>query len=143
MPESLEDLDLLLVMHAKPRVVRRDGIHFQGLRYSHATLAAYVGDAVTIRYDPRDLSEIRVFHHEQFLCRAVSEAHAGEVVTLKDIQAARRAHRRALRTAIMSASHGSWIFCRATPQSGLQAEAPQPARARPQTKLRLYQEDDP
>jgi putative transposase len=70
--------------------VRRDGIRFQGLRYSHATLAAYVGDAVTIRYDPRDLSEIRVFHHEQFLYRAVSEAHAGEVVTLKDIQAARR-----------------------------------------------------
>jgi putative transposase len=90
LPDSLEDLDLLLVMHAKPRVVRRDGIRFQGLRYSHATLAAYVGDAVTIRYDPRDLSEIRVFHHEQFLYRAVSEAHAGEVVTLKDIQAARR-----------------------------------------------------
>src|SRR5262249_34415183 len=94
LPDSLEDLDLLLVMHAKARVVRRDGIRFQGLRYSHATLAAYVGDAVTIRYDPRDLSEIRVFHHEQFLCRAVSEAHAGEVVTLQDIQAARRAHRR-------------------------------------------------
>src|SRR4029450_6955865 len=89
---------LLLVMHAKPRVVRRDGMRFQGLRSSHATLAAYVGDAVTMRYDPRDLAEIRVFHHEPLLCRAVSEAHAGEVVPLKDIQAARRAHRRALRT---------------------------------------------
>src|SRR5262249_40452190 len=42
LPESLEDLDLLLAMHAKARVVRRDGICFQGLRYSHATLAAYV-----------------------------------------------------------------------------------------------------
>jgi putative transposase len=47
LPASLEDLDLLLVMHAKARVVRRDGIRFQGLRYSHATLAAYVGDTVT------------------------------------------------------------------------------------------------
>ena len=100
LPENLEELDLLLVMHAKPRVVQRDGIHFQGLRYSHPTMAAYVGEAVTIRYDPRDLSEIRVFHRNHFLCRAVSEEHAGEVVTLKDIQTARRAHRRSLRTTI-------------------------------------------
>jgi putative transposase len=99
-PETLEELDLLLVMHAKPRTVRRDGIHFQGLRYQHPTMAGYVGDAVTIRYDPRDLSEIRVFYRNNFLCRAVSEEHAGEVVTLKDIQAARRMHRRSLRTTI-------------------------------------------
>src|SRR5262249_31613459 len=100
LPDSLEELDLLLVMHAKPRTVRRDGIHFQGLRYTHTTLAPYVGDAVTIRYDPRDLSEIRVLYRNAFLCRAVSEEHAGEVVTLKDIQAARRLHRRSLRTTI-------------------------------------------
>ena len=87
-------------MLAKPRCVRRDGIHFQGLRYVAPTLAAYVGEAVTIRYDPRDVSEIRVFHRNHFLCRAVSEEHAGEVVTLKDIEAARRAHRRALRATI-------------------------------------------
>src|SRR5947208_721377 len=62
---------------------------FQGLRYQHPTMAGYVGDAVTIRYDPRDLSEIRVFYRNEFLCRAVSEEHAGEAVTLKDIQAAR------------------------------------------------------
>jgi putative transposase len=82
LPETLEELDLLLVMHAKSRNVRRDGIHFQGLRYQHPTMAGYVGDGVTIRYDPRDLSEIRVFYHNNFLCRAVSEEHAGEVVTL-------------------------------------------------------------
>lgn len=51
-PETLEKLDLLLVMHVKPRTVRRDGIHFQGLRYQHPTMAGYVGDAVTIRYYP-------------------------------------------------------------------------------------------
>lgn len=31
--ETLEDLDFLLVMLSAPRRVRRDGIHFQGLRY--------------------------------------------------------------------------------------------------------------
>ncbi|OXJ06543.1 Mu transposase C-terminal domain-containing protein [Burkholderia sp. AU6039] len=52
MPDSLEALDELLVMVAKPRVVHRDGIHFQGLRYLDPTLAAFVGEPVTIRYDP-------------------------------------------------------------------------------------------
>lgn len=100
MPESLDDLDLLLLTVAKARTVRRDGISFQGLRYLDTTLAAYVGEAVTIRYDPRDLSEIRVFHQNRFLCRAVSPEHAGRSVTLKDIEAARKAYRRSLRSQI-------------------------------------------
>jgi putative transposase len=77
--------------------VHRDGIHFQGLRYLDPTLAAYVGEAVTIRFDPRDLGEVRVFHHNRFLCRAVSPEHAGQEITLKDIQAARTERRRRLR----------------------------------------------
>ncbi len=36
------------------------------------TLAAYVGESVTLRFDPRDMGEIRVFHDDGFLCRAVS-----------------------------------------------------------------------
>ena len=100
LPESLESLDLLLVHHAQPRRVRRDGIRFLGLRYSEPTLAAYVGEPVTIRYDPRDVAEVRVFHRNEFLCRAVSEKHSSEQVSLKDIEAARRARRRALRTGI-------------------------------------------
>ena len=43
-PDSLEQLDLLLVQVAKARVVHRDGIRFQGLRYLDPTLAAYVGE---------------------------------------------------------------------------------------------------
>jgi putative transposase len=100
MPESLEALDLLLVMVAQSRMVRRDGVHFQGLRYMDPTLAAYVGESVTIRYDPRDIAEIRVFHRNRFLCRAINPDHAGRTVTLKDIQTARARHRRSLRTAI-------------------------------------------
>lgn len=42
MPNSLEDLDLLLISVAKARTVHRDGIHFQGIRYMDPTLAAYV-----------------------------------------------------------------------------------------------------
>lgn len=140
LPENLEELDLLLVMHAKPRTVRRDGVRFQGLRYSHATLAAYVGEAVTIRYDTRDLSEIRIFHRNQFLCRAVSEEHAGEIVTLKDIQAARRAYRQSLRTTINERVARVSDFLPAPGKT--QSEDPKPPRAKPRTKLRLYQEED-
>jgi len=142
LPESLEDLDLLLVMHAKPRVVRRDGVHFQGLRYSHATLAAYVGDPVTIRYDPRDMSEIRVFHRDRFLCRGVSEEHAGEVVTLKDIEAARRAHRRSLRTTINERVARVADFLPVQSPFKPEPGEPKPSRAQPRIKLRLYQEGD-
>jgi len=85
-------------MVAKPRMVRRDGVYFRGLRYIDPTLAAYVGEPVTIRYDPRDLAAIRVFHRNHFLCRAINPEHAGRTMTLKDIQTARARHRRALRT---------------------------------------------
>lgn len=91
LPASLEQLDLLLVWVAKPRKVHPDGIHFQGLRYLDPTLAAYVGESVTIRYDPRDLAELRVFHHDAFVCRAICPQLADQEVSLNDIVAARAA----------------------------------------------------
>lgn len=96
MPESLEQLDLLLLTVAKARKVHPDGIHFQGLRYLDPTLAAYVGETVVVRYDPRDVTEIRVFHSGGFLCRALCPDLAGEAVSLKEITAARTARRREL-----------------------------------------------
>jgi putative transposase len=90
MPASLEQLDLLLLTVARPRRVQRDGIRFQGLRYIDPTLAALVGETVTVRYDPGDLAEIRVFHDERFVCRAICPELAGETVGLRDIARARR-----------------------------------------------------
>ena len=97
MPGSLEQLDLLLLTVAKPRKVRRDGIWFLGMRYLETTLAAYVGESVIIRYDPRDVAEIRVFYQERFLCRAICQELAGATVPLRDIMKARNRHRRDLR----------------------------------------------
>src|SRR5690625_6667217 len=78
MPESLEELDGLLLRVSKHRTVQRDGIHFQGQRYLSPTLAPFVGRTITIRYDPRDLSEIRVYDHDTFVCTAIDEAHRSE-----------------------------------------------------------------
>jgi putative transposase len=97
MPDSLEQLDLLLVQVAKARQVRPDGIHFHSLRYISTTLAAYVGETVTLRFDPRDMAEIRIFHQDQFLCRAICAELAGEVVPLREILRARNRRRRELR----------------------------------------------
>jgi putative transposase len=96
MPDSLEQLDLLLIQVAKARQVRVDGIHFQNLRYISTTLAAYIGETVTLRLDPRDMAEVRVFHNDKFLCRAVCAELAGEAVALRDILRARNSRRREL-----------------------------------------------
>lgn len=104
MPESLEQLDLLLLTVARTRRVRRDGIHFQALCYIGPTLADYVGEDVTIRYDPRDLAEIRVFYQERFLCRAVCQELAGQTVSLKEIETARNRRRRELKGKIKERS---------------------------------------
>jgi putative transposase len=104
LPESLEQLDLLLLTVAKSRKVRPDGIHFQGLRYLDLTLAAYVGESVIIRYDPRDMAEIRIFHHNRFLCRAICAALAGETIALREIIRARNRRRRDLRQTLQDRS---------------------------------------
>jgi len=134
LPESVEALDLLLLTVAKSRLVRRDGIHFQGLRYMDPTLAAFVGEHVTIRYDPRDMAEIRVFYRNRFLCRAVSPDHAGRSISLKDIQQARAARRRALRQEIKGRTGSVTDHL---PDAD-QGQKPRPP-AKP--KLLLYKED--
>ncbi len=100
LPASPEALDLLLLTVAEARKVHPDGIRFQGLRYFDPTLAGFVGEAVTIRYDPNDLGEVRVFHQNNFVCRAVSAEVADQTLSLKDVVAARRARRQDLRNGI-------------------------------------------
>ncbi len=130
LPESREQLDLLLLTVPRSRRVRPDGIHFQGLRYLDLTLAAYLGEEVTIRYDPRDLAEIRVFHHDRFLCRAVCPELAGERLGLKEIVGARNRQRWALqeqvaeRAAVVEALTAAR---RAAPGDAAAPAAPAPA----------------
>jgi putative transposase len=74
----------------------------------------------------------------------VSEEHAGEVVTLKDIEAARRAHRRSLRAAIDERVARVADFL--PRQQNQQTEPVRPAKPAPspaRPRLRFYAEDDP
>ncbi|MEV4180609.1 Mu transposase C-terminal domain-containing protein [Streptosporangium canum] len=102
MPDSLEQLDLLLLTVAKPRKIHTDGIHFLALRYLDPVLAFYIREHATIRYDPRDITEIRVYLRlpdgaEEFLCRAICPELSGATISLKEITAARNARRKQLR----------------------------------------------
>ena len=104
MPDSLAQLDLLLLTVAKPRTVRRDGLWFLGMRYIEPALAAYVGESVVLRYDPRDMAEVRVFYHDRFLCRAICPELARATVPLRDIIRARNRYRRDLRQTLRERS---------------------------------------
>ena len=64
MPETLEQLDLLFLTVPTARKVHPDGIRFQGLRHIDTPLAAYIGESVVLRYDPRDAAEVRVFYND-------------------------------------------------------------------------------
>jgi len=144
LPESLEELDLLLLTVSTPRKVQRDGIHCHGLRYFSITLAPYVGEPVTIRYDPRDLAEIRVYHHDEFLCRAVSPEIATVTVSMQDLQAARNQRRRELRQKLTARRSLVELLTQphpptATADAGKKGTTTRPGR--PGTRLKLYRED--
>lgn len=132
LPESLEQLDGFLLTVPTTRVVQRDGIHFEGLRYTAATLAPFVGSTVSVRYDPRDVTEIRVFHRDAFLCTAISTEHQTETISLKQIQAARNAQRRALRGQIRE---------RIAIVSPTPDDTTPPAAETNQPRLKTYEED--
>lgn len=120
---------------AKQRRVQQDGIAFQGQRYFDLTLAAYVGEDVTIRYDPRDLAVIRVFYKERFLCRAVCHELAGTQVSLKEVMQARREQRKQVRQGIKE---------RLSVLETLQAaQPPEPAvpATQPTSQLKRYYND--
>jgi putative transposase len=100
MPESLEQLDLLLLTVARTRHVHRDGIRFHTYRYFDLNLAAYIGEEVVIRYDPRDMAEIWVYCDNQLICRAICPELAGETASLKEVIRRRRAQKRDLKVII-------------------------------------------
>jgi len=136
LPEALEQLDLLLLTVAKARRVHQDGIHFQGYRYIDLTLAAYVGEEVTVRYDPRDMAEIRVSHQNTFVCRAVCQELAGQTISLKEILQTRNRRRRHLQGQLAERTAAVDVFIDVH-----QADPPAPAADAPTSQLKRYYND--
>jgi putative transposase len=85
------------VTEAKPRRVGRDGMRFANRKYVDLTLAPFIGEDVVIRYDPRDIGEIRVYHEGVFLCRAVCAELSGGSYSYKEVKEMNAKGRRMLR----------------------------------------------
>ena len=125
----------------EPRIVHRGGIHFQGLRYLDLTLAAFVGESVTIRYDPRDLAEIRVYHQDRFLCRAITPEFADQTISLRELQAARSARRRGLRSDLQACVALAEQILPRAPLQARPATNPRPQDSTRARKLRRYRNE--
>src|SRR5262249_46771579 len=140
---------LLLLTVAKPRKIQRDGLRLLGYRYMDPTLAAYVGESVILRYDPRDMAEVRVFYRDRFLCRAICQDLAGATIPLREILRARNRHpRRPPSAAAGPCPTGRVAVGRPSGPSERGGEPPRgargdghrrPARASPPTAQALYQ----
>lgn len=118
LPASLEQLDLLLLTVARFWKVHPDGIRFAGFRYVDPTLASYVGEAIILRYDPRDMAELRVFHRGAFVCRAICPEQQGvkfltpeyRLELARRPQHARSCNRRPLASIIrLDCASGCWV----------------------------------
>jgi putative transposase len=142
MPESLEQLDLLLMREVRARKIRRDGIHFQGLRYLSLTLAAYVGEDATIRFDPRDMGEIRVFYKDCFLCRAISAELAGETIPLRDVIRVRNQRRKELRSILQDRQKMVDTLLQLKQGPALEeSHVPVPVPASPTVRIKRYRNE--
>ncbi|MBO0778474.1 MAG: DDE-type integrase/transposase/recombinase [Ktedonobacteraceae bacterium] len=139
MPQSLEQLDLLLLTVRKTRRVQQDGIRFEGYRYLDTTLAGFVKEDVLIRFDPADLAEIRVYHQDMFICRAISPELAGQTVSLKEIEKARAKRRKQVRAGLSSrAAVVDQYIAIHQEEVPLALEQKKPSELEPRPKLRGY-----
>lgn len=146
-PQHTEDTDVLLLTAGTTRRVQRDGIQFASTRYISPVLAAYVGEDVTVRYDPRDLGEVRVFHDNTFLCRAIAPERSSTTVSFADLRTARNTQRRIVKqqlrdlTALADSLPADARHRGGVPALADGPEAEQPTTGRRPHGLRIYADD--
>ncbi|MDV5999539.1 DDE-type integrase/transposase/recombinase [Kocuria rhizophila] len=143
-PARPEDLDLLLLTATATRKVQRDGIRFASTRYVSPVLAAYVGEETAIRYDPRDVGEIRVYFNDAFLCRAIAPELAADSVSFQELQTARAQRRSDLKRQLRhrrSLADALPADTRYTPPELVSGPPPLVNEAPPRHGLRLYATD--
>jgi putative transposase len=88
------DLDMCLMRRDQRTVYRSGYLQFANLTYQGEHLAAYVGETVILRYDPRDITTIWIYQlqggKEVFLTRAHAQGLETEVLGYREAQALSR-----------------------------------------------------
>jgi putative transposase len=60
-------------------------------------------ESVLVRYDPTDIAQVFIFHNNKFVCIATCAELTGKKVSYQDVQKARTARVKSLRSTITSA----------------------------------------
>lgn len=123
LPATIDELNLWLLAVAKTRSSTATACISRVSDTSRRSWPATCENRSLSATTP-DITEIRVFHKNQFVCRAVDPDHETSTLTLKDIQAAPSARRRELRRQI---NQRIAVMARHLPDSA--SAKPTPARA--------------
>lgn len=122
------ELDLCLMRRERRRVYRSGYLQFASLTYQGEHLAAYAGEMVTLRYDPRDITTVRVYlmqdNQEVFLTRAHAMGWETETLSYREAQVLSE-RRRAAGKAISTGSHLAEVRDRETRIKQLQKQQKQ------------------
>jgi len=85
------ELDLCLMRRDRRTVYRSGYLQFANLTYQGEHLAAYAGESVIIRYNPRDITTIYIYQlqdsKESFLTRAHAQGWETETLSYREAQA--------------------------------------------------------
>jgi len=90
------DLDIML-LKKKDVIVHRNGLHLFSLTYFSDELQqkTYVRDRVTIRYNPDDISVVRVYKDHEFLCNVYPQQKISPRATEKEMRKVAKIKRQA------------------------------------------------
>ena len=84
-------LDICLMKQTRRTIYRGGYVQFENLTYRGENLSSYKGESVILRYDPRDITTVFVYHLEGssdvFLDRAFSQNLGSERVSLDEVKA--------------------------------------------------------
>jgi putative transposase len=85
------ELDLCLMRRDQRKVYRSGYVQFANLTYQGEHLAAYAGETVILRYDPRDITTVLIYQvkgsKEEFLTRAHAQGWETETLSYREAQA--------------------------------------------------------
>jgi putative transposase len=93
------ELDICLMRKERRMVYRRGYIQFASLSYQGEHLAAYAGESVVIKYNPRDITTVLVYQirntREEFVARAHAQGWETESLSYREAQAISQRRRKA------------------------------------------------
>jgi putative transposase len=99
---SERDLDICLMKVARRTVQRGGHLQFENVMYRGEYLEGYVGETVSLRYDPRDITTIWIYRQEKqqevFLTRAYAQGVETEQLSVDEAKASAKRSREAGKT---------------------------------------------